>query len=526
MRASLETIPQPLATIPALKQEDSGELTDALLERLNIHRPGIGRRMSPLATALFTAVLSFSTLGGEKPSPSEDGREQPETLTTLSTSAIPRRREAMTSVVREGTHREQVESRLHVDGLHQSLGIDERQFTERLVAVLDPIMAGRQHRLIYTRTPAHLDATYFGLRPGTQLAAQWEELAQHYVGEDGTHQLIVREASLDSQRRHLDIQRMLITIVHEITHGLGRERLPYFVDRVRAGNLIPFAYTQQLLAADHQGESVNFERMGDEYRSKLIECFFSVREIPEGISMEDAVTQYILDRYEVSEKSVRKDVREILSWFPAGTWERCLKSYQAFLRETGIEFEVHVLEEQVIYPVEDEVLRYELSSILHRHVPSPVSQLYALSPSGPDQQALVREVRAYQNLLMHQIETEVGAQYPELVPFLHDWKQTVRLITARNQYHTRSFSYGDHPMMSEHLRNRTVNPGMTDGDYPGSFISEMESIGTTRLNAEWNQIPLDTQEALRPIMLEYARAVSRTFALPPEYEARLAQYLP
>lgn len=403
---------------------------------------------------------------------------------------------------------------IHVEGF-QELGIDGVRLSENLRDVLSPFMDRHPHRIGFTRASAQIGGAYFGLRPGVDMGSRWVELAHHQQQADGSHEIVVREAALGGPH-HVDVQHLLRNVVHEIIHGMGHEHLPYFVQRVQSGSMIPFRYTNQFLEAGRRGATVDYEHMGEEYRSKLLEAFFAARYVPEEGSFREAVIRHILDRYDVPNRVVEEDVDQVLSWAPSGTWERATKAYQRLLRETGIEFERHTLDARLIRPFQDDVLRSELTAILHRAEPTLVQRLAHLPADGKDasRDALIRDVQEYQQTLIEQIESNIQREYPEVAPFLGEWKRVVEVMTRRNQYHLKTF-----------FTHGPSSAPMTDADHIQDFVSGMELMDVSAVNAGWSRISPEVRESLRSTITEYTRVVSGVCTLPGEYQERVRRVL-
>ncbi len=546
-----EHLPQGIDTrvsvVPATEAGFVDEPSRDTLDRINITgpRPGFLQRVSPEAAiffALVSAHLSSEprvTAKPERTSMAASSSASPVRRVPAAALAVPSLKD---EVLASPSEQEGAPS-LMVHGFREGFGVNERTFARDLATALGPLMmseatrGGHEYRLSYSTRQEELSDVYFGLdghqHAGARRRPRWIKLAHHQFAADGSHDILVLEAALGMSRGHLDFENAMVTLIHEIIHGLGREHKQYFIDRVREGDGIPFPYVLQFFEAARQGRPVNYEHTGDEYRSKLLEVFFLVGEIPSGVALEDAVVQAILDRYQVSEKVVHRDVQEVISWFPSGVLERCLKAYWSLMRTYGIQFEQNAINTRVIQPIREERLQDALSTILLRPSPTMVTRVCGLSTDPvtgighPDQAELVHDIREYQLILEEQLENAVREIDPSLMVILHDWKQVVQLVTQRNQYHTKAFSRdaSQLPVRSVRWRSREVNRRFTDQDYLGQFPELMREVQDGRVGRALERLPADQRSALIPVLIEYAHAVSGSFALPDSFRERAEHLL-
>ncbi len=501
---------------------------ERLLHRLNISpRSGFFGRLSPMGRLML--VMVATQLGiAEARSLVTEAASTPVEVSHLNVASAGQQRSEKPTVI-EG--REQATPHLEVRGLDQ-IHLHDKEFADRFGRLMAPFMDRATYRLEFTREQAELSDVYFGIQgqhghAGSQHhrrrrthahhgQQRWIELAHHQVLENGDHALVMREAALEQNT--LDIRAFCITAVHEVIHGLGREHLAYFVNRVKEADRIPFPYTEHFLVVQQHGGQVDYEHMGDEYRSKLLETFFAVGEIPAGVSFEDAVVQYICERYRVSEAGARRDVREVLSWFPAGFWDRMHVEYRAFVRDTGIEFETGAIQDRIILSLKDDGLRQALTDVLMRRLPSTVTRIYRLPTDAPDHEMhlFIRDVHAYHDSLVEQYELQLNQDYPQLVPFLQDWRSVVEFVAGRNRDHLQTLEHGDLP----DGRSR-----MSDEQSAQYFTHQLADVNMERVNREWNALLPADRAVLAQTLAEYTRVIAHNFALPDLYAEQARRYL-
>lgn len=285
-------------------------------------------------------------------------------------------------------------------------------------------------------------------------------------------------------------QRVLSSLIHELTHALPEKDVDYYQWRLMRGPRCRFPYTERFVTEAQSG-SMDWRGMAKEYRSEFARVLLTEVTLGEGERFEDAAVRYLLQAYalgdRMAEGPIRADVRHFMrSVAPDGyPWEQRIPKIQRGIRQISAVFHLNRFRRMYVDRVSDGGLRSSLDALammpadrvppLRRDIIKATDQRSEERSTGLYDDAIIRAVRRSAKELHSEHDSHV------LLRALRSWT----LLSQEAASFNSAWHMGEPP----------------DGVMDTASVNVLSSF-----EADWASLRPSEREFLRPHLLHITRA--------------------